>query len=151
MANFVRAITPKHTIKLASYLRTFVDKDCPYCGGVMSDGPRGSSPTRDHVVPRSAGGRAILICCWTCNHRKGDMMPDDFLDTLAGCRRTIALIHMVRALQEMVLMSPMAKVVDLSATERLQRGRVARYVEPAPFSTTSLADAFARAAQPAGD
>jgi hypothetical protein len=31
-------------------------------------------PTRDHYpIPKSKGGQRTIICCYTCNHLKGDM------------------------------------------------------------------------------
>lgn len=76
-------------------------KSCPYCGRLMRiDGPRSVWPTRDHVLPLSKQGTAILIVCWDCNHRKGDIMPDVFLETLNGCRRTLARIAMIGALKQ---------------------------------------------------
>lgn len=74
---------------------------CPYCGRLMRiHGERGLWPTRDHVLPVSKHGTAILIVCWDCNRRKGDTMPDLFLETLHGCQRTIAKIAMIGALKE---------------------------------------------------
>lgn len=75
-------------------------KPCPYCGRTMRvSGQRGLWPTRDHVLPLSRQGTAILIVCWDCNQRKSDTMPDIFLDTLKGCRRTIARLAMIGALR----------------------------------------------------
>lgn len=34
-------------------------------------------PTRDHYpIPKSRGGKLTIICCYTCNHLKGDMAAD---------------------------------------------------------------------------
>jgi hypothetical protein len=41
-------------------------------------------PTRDHVIPRSRGGREKVICCWKCNSLKGDMMPDEWAAYMAA-------------------------------------------------------------------
>lgn len=76
-------------------------KDCPYCGRKMRmEGPRGLWPTQDHVVPKSKQGTALLVVCYDCNHRKADIMPDVFLETLKGCRRTLARIAIITALKE---------------------------------------------------
>lgn len=76
-------------------------KSCPYCGCIMRIKGSGlEMPTRDHVLPLSKGGTAILIVCYGCNNRKGDIMPDLFLETLRGCRRTIARIAMIGALRK---------------------------------------------------
>lgn len=51
-------------------------KPCPYCKRQMNLRDVRLEPTRDHVIPKSLGGRAIVICCRQCNNIKGDMMPD---------------------------------------------------------------------------
>jgi 5-methylcytosine-specific restriction endonuclease McrA len=76
-------------------------KPCPYCGNIMRlNGAREEQPTRDHVLPLSKQGTAILIVCYGCNNRKGDIMPDQFLETLRGCQRTIARLAIITALKE---------------------------------------------------
>lgn len=35
-------------------------------------------PTRDHIVPKIAGGRATIVCCKFCNSLKGHMMPHEW-------------------------------------------------------------------------
>lgn len=74
-------------------------RGCPYCGRLIVPGHPELAPTRDHVLPRSKGGTALLIVCWRCNNDKGDTMPDVYLDRLRGCRRTVALLAMIGALQ----------------------------------------------------
>lgn len=73
--------------------------ECPYCGRIMRARHPHLKPTRDHVLPRSKGGTAILFVCWRCNNEKGDTMPDVYLERLSGCRRTIARLAMIGALQ----------------------------------------------------
>lgn len=51
-------------------------KACPYCGRLMDLGSVALQPTRDHIVPQSRGGRAVVICCSKCNAIKADMMPE---------------------------------------------------------------------------
>lgn len=51
--------------------------DCAYCGRKMVRNTE-THPTRDHVIPRSKGGRITVLCCLTCNQIKGDMMPDEW-------------------------------------------------------------------------
>jgi hypothetical protein len=41
-------------------------------------------PTRDHLVPRSHGGRSIIICCLQCNGIKADMLPDQWASYMAA-------------------------------------------------------------------
>lgn len=47
---------------------------CPYCGREMDSVVLESSPTRDHIQPKSREGnnRAenLTIACWTCNQHK---------------------------------------------------------------------------------
>lgn len=38
----------------------------------------GLAVTRDHVHPKSKGGRKIVLACRTCNAIKGNMLPDDW-------------------------------------------------------------------------
>lgn len=49
---------------------------CPYCQRPMDRRDARLMATRDHVVPRIHGGREIIVCCFTCNNTKGDMLPD---------------------------------------------------------------------------
>jgi hypothetical protein len=51
-------------------------KPCPYCKRQMNLQDARLTPTRDHAVPKSMGGRSIVICCWQCNNIKANMMPD---------------------------------------------------------------------------
>jgi hypothetical protein len=53
-------------------------KPCPYCFIAMDLYGPGLRPTKDHVIPRSKGGRETIWCCYTCNQIKGDMMPDEW-------------------------------------------------------------------------
>jgi 5-methylcytosine-specific restriction endonuclease McrA len=50
---------------------------CLYCGGEFAD----TELTRDHVVPRSRGGRDVwdnvVAACKRCNHQKGDRLPQE--------------------------------------------------------------------------
>lgn len=47
---------------------------CWYCGASLKGGKR----TRDHVVPKSKGGRQTVDACRACNNRKADMSLEDF-------------------------------------------------------------------------
>lgn len=44
-------------------------------------------PTNDHIIPRAEGGldreENTVAACYRCNHRKGDLMPWDFLPIIA--------------------------------------------------------------------
>lgn len=114
-------------------LADFNGKECPYCGRAIMLGHPDLTPTRDHVLPKSKGGTAILIVCYRCNHEKGDMMPDRYLKRLRGCRRTLVRLAMIGVLRN-ALDNP-ENVDDLPAPAN----------RTSPFSTTSMHDAFARA------
>jgi HNH endonuclease len=53
-------------------------KPCPYCKRGMNLHSFNLRPTRDHVVPKSRGGRDTVICCNKCNGIKGDMLPHEW-------------------------------------------------------------------------
>lgn len=56
---------------------------CRYCGE--------QAETRDHVVPRSRGGKGaaanIVFACLRCNQMKANLNPDEFI---THCRKVIA-------------------------------------------------------------
>lgn len=58
-----------------TYLR-FHGKPCCYCKRQMDRFSERLYPTRDHVFPRSKGGNVTVVCCWTCNGIKGNMLPE---------------------------------------------------------------------------
>lgn len=41
-----------------------------------------NSVTKDHIVPKSRGGRTIVACCYDCNSRKGSKPLFNFLSEL---------------------------------------------------------------------
>lgn len=50
---------------------------CPYCERRMIAGSL-THPTKDHVVPKSKGGKLTVLACFQCNQIKSDMMPDQW-------------------------------------------------------------------------
>ena len=54
------------------------DPHCFYCRAKLEL----TSSTIDHKIPRSKGGTNAeantVLCCYPCNHSKGDMMPDEW-------------------------------------------------------------------------
>lgn len=48
-------------------------KPCTYCARAMTISLGALYPTRDHVEPRSLGGKITVWACYTCNHVKRDM------------------------------------------------------------------------------
>jgi 5-methylcytosine-specific restriction endonuclease McrA len=53
-------------------------KLCTYCARPMSTDVPLLYPTRDHVEPRSKGGRILVWACATCNHVKRDMTEEQW-------------------------------------------------------------------------
>ena len=53
---------------------------CWYCGcPLLNTFPeRDQSKTRDHVVPRSQGGRRTVMACRLCNSAKGALSLDEY-------------------------------------------------------------------------
>lgn len=71
---------------------------CAYCGRHVSDLRRSESPTRDHLVPLSAGGkdewRNVVLACSKCNHHKDNRSLTEFArvlqDEITQAERTLA-------------------------------------------------------------
>lgn len=61
---------------------------CWYCGSILKHVPgHPRRPTRDHVVPRSRGGRGpnnYVAACYACNHRKKALPLDEFRRRYGG-------------------------------------------------------------------
>jgi hypothetical protein len=55
---------------------------CHWCDRIMVVGTS-THPTRDHYMPRSVGGRKIVMACTTCNNIKGDMLPHEWRQFMA--------------------------------------------------------------------
>lgn len=56
---------------------------CCYCARPMNLHDARMRPTRDHLLPRSQGGREIVVACITCNAIKADMLPDQWAAFMA--------------------------------------------------------------------
>lgn len=58
-------------------------RDCPYCGCDLND----ENKSLDHVTPLIRGGihglKNVLVCCLTCNIRKGRRTFEAWLSTLS--------------------------------------------------------------------
>lgn len=50
---------------------------CTYCKRELVP-YTATHPTRDHVMPKSRGGKNTVWCCAQCNHLKGDMLPQEW-------------------------------------------------------------------------
>jgi hypothetical protein len=63
----------------------FLKKDpyCYYCRREVN----AETSTLDHKIPRSKGGKNsmdnLALCCYICNHRKGDRDAEEFIKELA--------------------------------------------------------------------
>lgn len=91
------------TIKVIhSSLDLAIGTQCPYCGTTMTATPRPRNwrwktmhnvvggphmATREHVYPRSRGGRLVIITCAKCNNEKGDMTPFEWIEHLYNTGR----------------------------------------------------------------
>lgn len=58
---------------------------CTYCRRDLLDPRRNAklSKTRDHTIPKSAGGQKTVISCRHCNHLKGDLYPEQWAKVMA--------------------------------------------------------------------
>lgn len=50
---------------------------CAYCRRELV-AYSATHPTRDHVMPRSKGGRKTVWACTKCNNAKGNMLPEEW-------------------------------------------------------------------------
>ena len=50
-------------------------------------------PTRDHIVPRSEGGKQTVWACYACNQLKGDMPPVEWAMLLTEFRKNKVSVH----------------------------------------------------------
>lgn len=122
--------------KYRQTFRKHHNKPCPYCRrkmvvpgyGVIVD-ETNRFPTRDHVIPKSKGGHVLIVVCRQCNDEKGDMMPDEYVETLTGCNRTRARISMIGALR--------AALADEGTKAAVEEAKDRR-----EFSTTAFEEAF---------
>lgn len=45
---------------------------CPYCAEPMTlEKGKPNSATREHIIPKSQGGKMLVAACANCNHEKG--------------------------------------------------------------------------------
>lgn len=80
--------TPEDLVAAAAIRRAARTMPCAYCGELMDYSTPAKVPTRDHIWPKAvrsiAEGRIGRVwCCQSCNIRKGDMMPSEWLKTLS--------------------------------------------------------------------
>jgi hypothetical protein len=51
---------------------------CFYCGRDMTDCTKDAIRTKDHVTPRSLGGKLKVPCCLECNKLKGQLKLEEY-------------------------------------------------------------------------
>lgn len=71
---------------------------CFHCGGAMSRDDDADGWSREHVVPRAAGGFGLLhnivLAHWRCNNARGDADPsEDMLTRSAAIYEVIRVSH----------------------------------------------------------
>lgn len=63
---------------------------CFYCESPMKTGSKTSGPTLDHYMPLALGGpdsfENTVAACAACNHAKGDVDGDVYMDILSALR-----------------------------------------------------------------
>ena len=79
---------PRTKHRQSFHLAAFHNKPCPYCGHQMqvhypNPHHHRCCPTRDHIIPRSLGGRRTVVVCMGCNNLKVDMHPNAWVRYLA--------------------------------------------------------------------
>ena len=64
---------------------TVVGRPCYWCKRPMESkrlkygiDTRSLAATKDHLVPKSRGGKKKVWACFRCNSLKGDMMPEEW-------------------------------------------------------------------------
>lgn len=67
---------------------------CAYCRRTFNDTTLGARPTRDHVIPKVAGGsnnhRNLVAACHDCNRNKGGDSVEEFCRQFGGMSAYIA-------------------------------------------------------------
>ncbi len=78
--------SPPNGYSTVEMMRAARGQPCPYCSATMMPGTK-RFPTRDHIRPRSAGGKLTpgncAIVCGPCNVSKGSKSLEQFADYLA--------------------------------------------------------------------
>ena len=115
----------KHKMKIA--LWEAQGRACAICDRPMSEpkpgGVEAESPTREHVIPRSAGGGIVLLAHRKCNLAKGNRSPT--------ARELMRIETTLQALEPRALRHLLASTVD----------RVKQAKERAALAGTSLKEA----------
>lgn len=80
-------------------LSPWLYKPCPYCGRKMESSPLNCRPTRDHVYPNGRiRNNRWIVCCSKCNHDKGNLWLETWLQKLiaANDRRAFLVDRMAQ-------------------------------------------------------
>lgn len=76
------------------------DKDgeyCFYCREKVSKSVPETHPkhlTKDHVIPKSKGGRQFVDCCYRCNQLKADMGLYEWIEALPRDLRELVRVDL---------------------------------------------------------
>lgn len=85
-------------------------------------GPPGDLATRDHVWPRSTGGKTVLMVCLECNLLKGALSPIEWIQFLISHGRLEDATRALRVYNLMGRVFPatvrMQDVLRLSGDDR---------------------------------
>lgn len=78
-------------IPYEEYIKTFKKKKyCFYCNVqvIKTNANIDNRQTLDHIIPKCKGGKSdrynIVICCHSCNAKKGTMSAQDFKNTITS-------------------------------------------------------------------
>lgn len=70
--------------KLATDGDELLSNKCCYCGERL----KRSTFSREHIIPKSKGGKIVKPCCIRCNGEKGDMFLSQFIPFLIQKQHT---------------------------------------------------------------
>ena|ERR1700685_1248274 len=76
------------------YLKGSIKKPkiCCYCEIRLDE----KNYSRDHIVPKSKGGKRCKPCCKTCNFEKKDMTIREYISYLQGLEQTELVVLKIR-------------------------------------------------------
>lgn len=120
------------TEKKTSSKEVPVAQNCLYCGvelvsgRVQQHGPE--TATRDHIYPKSKGGRTVVQCCEWCNFKKANKPVGEWLasESLAGRRAAVlATAGAIKPVEDGRVMAIYEHAVGL-AVLRAQRAQIRR-------------------------
>jgi hypothetical protein len=68
---------------------------CHWCKRILEavDSLSRLAATKDHIHPKSKGGKETVWACWACNHLKGDRLPAEWEAFMAANPQWWKLCH----------------------------------------------------------